>query len=172
MRAMPVVVVEEGWEAGGALSGVGVSMSVGPFAQGGLDEALGVAIGLWSVGPGEAVLEAEGGGVLHGAGAIAGAIIGVEPLSFDAVPGKESQSGMEESDGAFGGLGWEELGEAEAGMIADGDVEVFPAGARRVIVLAIAGDAMAWAHDGSPVHLPPLVPSASSAGELLDDRSG
>ena len=36
-------------------------MGIGPFAQGGLDEALGLAVGFWSVGAGEAVLEAEGG---------------------------------------------------------------------------------------------------------------
>ena len=58
---MPVVVVEEGVKALGALVGVGVGVGVSPFAEGGLDEALGLAVGLWGVGAGEAVLETEGG---------------------------------------------------------------------------------------------------------------
>jgi len=60
---------------------------------------------------------------------------------------------VEESDGAAGGLIREELGEGETGVIIDGDVEELPAGARGVIVLAVAGEAMAGAHD---------------AGELFD----
>ena len=232
MRAMPVVVVEERVEALGALFGVGVGVCVSPFAQRGLDEALGLAVSLWGVGACEAVLEAESGDDrAHGVGAIAGAVVGVDALGGDAVPGKEGEGGVEESDGTASGLVGEELGEGEAGMVVDGDVEELPTGARGVIVLAIAGDAMAWAHDagelfdiemdefarmlaliaaegrrrleggelfgvaaqearnrgprdlggagdlearqlaaaqrqdGSPVHLPPLVPSASSAGD-------
>ncbi len=145
---MPVVVVEERVEALGALSGMGVGVSVSPFAEGGLDEALGLAIGLWGVGSCEAVLEAEGGdGVAHGVGAVAGAIVGVDALGGDAVPGKEGEGGVEESDGAAGGLVREELGEGETGMVVDGDVEELPTGAWGVIVLAVAGDAVAGAHD-------------------------
>lgn len=54
-----VVVVEEERETLCALSGVGVSIS--PFAQGGLNEALGLAIGFGRIGFGEAVLETERG---------------------------------------------------------------------------------------------------------------
>ena len=92
VRAMEVVVVKEEEEACGALVGMGVGVSVGPFAEGGLDEALGLAVGLWSVGPCEAVLEAEGGdGGAHGVSAVAGAIVGVEALGGDAVLLKESE---------------------------------------------------------------------------------
>ena len=154
MRAMPVVVVKEEREALGALGGVRVSMSVGPFAERGLDEALGFAIGLGSVGLGKAVLEAEGGGGGgHGVSAVAGAVIGVDALGFDAVAVEEGEGGMQESDGTARGLIWEELSESEAGMIVDGDVEILPAGARSVIALAISGDAVARADD---------------AGELFD----
>jgi hypothetical protein len=112
-------------------------VGIGPFAQRGLDEALGLAIGLWSVGPGEAMFEAEGGdGVTQGVGAIAGAVVGVNALSFDAVLLEKGQGGMEEGDGAVGGFVGEELGEGEAGMIVDGDVEVFPTGAADMIALA------------------------------------
>jgi hypothetical protein len=129
-------------------------MGISPFAQGGLDEALGLAIGLWSVGAGEAVLEAEGGdGFAHGVGAVAGAIVGVDALDGDAVLFEESQCGVKEGDGALGGLVWEKLGEGETAVVIDGDVEVFPTGAAGVIALTVAGDAMAGAFD---------------AGELLD----
>jgi hypothetical protein len=151
---MPVMVVEEDWEASGALSGMSVGVSVSPFAEGGLNEAFGFAVGLWRVGSGEAVFEAEGGdGGAHEVRAIAGTVVGVEALGLDGVLAEEGERGVEESDGAGGGLVWEELGESEAGMIVDGDVEELPTGAADMIVLRIAGDAVARADD---------------AGEFLD----
>jgi hypothetical protein len=106
-----------------------------------LDEALGLAVGLWGIGFGEAMLEAEGGdGVAHGVGAVAGAIVGVEALGFDAELLEESEGGVKEGDGAAGGLIGKELGEGNAGVIVDGDVEELPTRARRVILLAVAGD--------------------------------
>ena len=125
-------------------------MSIGPLSQGGLDEAFGLAVGLWSVGPGEAMFEAESGnGSAHGVGAVAGAIVGVEALDADAEFFEEGQSGVKEGDGALGGFVGEKLSEGEAGMVVDGDVEEFPAGAADVIALAVAGDAMAGALDPS-----------------------
>ena len=56
--SMPVVVVEEGGQMGRAHGGVLVSASVGPFAQRGLDEAFGFAVGLRSVGAGEEMAQA------------------------------------------------------------------------------------------------------------------
>ena len=103
---------------------MGVGVSVGPFAQGGLDEALGLAVGLWSVGSGEAVLEAESGdGGAHGVGAVAGTVVGGDALSVDAVSFEEGQGGVEEGDGTAGGFVGEELREGAAGVIVDGDVE-------------------------------------------------
>ena len=99
-------------------------MSVSPLAQRGLDEALGLAVSLWSRGSGEAVLEADGGdGGAHGVGAGAGPVVGVDALGVDAVSFEEGQGGVEESDGTAGGFVWEELGEGAAGVIVDGDVE-------------------------------------------------
>ena len=127
---------------------MGVGVSVGPLAQRGLNEALGLAIGLWSVGLGEAMFEAEGGdGVTHGVSAVAGAVVGVNALGFDAVLLEESQGGVEEGDGALCGFIREELGEGQAGVVIDGDVEELPAGAADVIALPVAGDAMAGACD-------------------------
>ena len=58
VRSMPVVVVEEGGQMGRTHGGVLVGASVGPFAQGGLDEAFGFAVGLRSVGAGEEMAQA------------------------------------------------------------------------------------------------------------------
>lgn len=86
VRAMPVVIVEEDREACRTLIGVRVRMSVGPFAEGGLDKALGLAVGFWSIGASEALLEAEsGGGGAHEMGAVSGAVIGIEALGVNAV---------------------------------------------------------------------------------------
>jgi hypothetical protein len=72
---------------------------------------------------------------------------------LDAVLVEEGQGGVEEGDGAVGGFIREELGEGEAAVIVDGDVEIFPSGAADVITLAVTRDAMTRAFD---------------AGELLD----
>ena len=57
MWSVPVVLVEPSGQMLGALVGVVVAAGVGPFAQGGLDEALGLAVGAWGV----RVLCARGG---------------------------------------------------------------------------------------------------------------
>ena len=73
--------------------------------------------------------------------AVAGAVVGIDALGFDAVLLEEAECGVEEGDGAAGGFVREELSEGETGMIVDGDVEKLPAGAAGVIALAVAGDA-------------------------------
>jgi hypothetical protein len=71
--------------------------NVGPLAQGGLDEAFGLAVGAGSVRTGEAVLDAEleaGGAEL--AGAIAGAVVGEQAADGDTVLGIEGDGGAQE----------------------------------------------------------------------------
>jgi hypothetical protein len=41
------------------LSGRGIGVSISPLAERGLDEALGLAVGFWSIETSEAMLEAE-----------------------------------------------------------------------------------------------------------------
>lgn len=81
---------------------------------------------------------------------------------------EEGESRVEKGDGALGGFIRQELGESEArlpnaqaypfcaertpqaagaAMVVDGDAEELPARARGGIVLPIAGDATAGAHD-------------------------
>src|SRR6266446_6473639 len=100
------------------------------------------------------MLEAEAGDLGgQGAGAVGGAVVRGEALDADTEIFEEGQRGVEESDDTAGGFIREELGEGEARVIVDGDVEVFPTCAAGVIALAVAGDAVARAHD---------------AGEFLD----
>jgi hypothetical protein len=56
MRAIPVVVVGPRLQMSVPLLGVGPVLCIGPFGQGGLDEALGFAVGSWGVGPGAVML--------------------------------------------------------------------------------------------------------------------
>src|SRR5258707_10669324 len=111
---------------------VEVVANVGPFAQGGLDEAFRFAIGAGSVRAGEAVLDTEleaGGAELSGA--IAGAVVGEQAANGDAVPGVEGDGGAQEGDGGFALLVGQHAGEGEAGGIGDGGVQSLPAGALR-----------------------------------------
>src|SRR5688572_30994642 len=59
MRAMPVVVMGPALEHSGALRRMMVGNAVGPLAHRRLNETLGFAVGLGSVGFGKAVLELE-----------------------------------------------------------------------------------------------------------------
>jgi hypothetical protein len=59
MRPVEVIVVKEEREEGGAVVAGVIGTSISPFAGDGLDEALGLAIGLRAIGTGEAVTEAE-----------------------------------------------------------------------------------------------------------------
>ena len=154
-------------------------MGVSPLAQRGLDAALGLAVGLWGAGASEALFEAESGdGGAPGVGAVAGAVVGGEAFGVEAELGQEGECGVEEGEGALGGLLApsgaplraacgrlsrsarfirEELGKGEAGRVIAGDVEELPARPWSVIALTVAGHAMAGAHD---------------AREFLEARSG
>ena len=82
--------LEPGQQVQVAFLGVGPVASVGPFAQRGLDEAFGFAIGTWGVGSGKAVTKAElGTGVAKLVCTIAAAVIGEQSADADAVLGIE-----------------------------------------------------------------------------------
>ena len=97
MRSVPVVLVDPGSEVLFSFGGVLVGAGVGPFAQGGLDEAFGLTVGAWCVGPGAAVLEPKfAAAVNEGIGAITDAVVGEYGLEVDAEPGIVGQRGIEE----------------------------------------------------------------------------
>ena len=172
---------------------VEVVADVSPFAQGGLDEALGLAVGARSVGTGEAVLDAEleaGGAKLSGA--IAGAVVGEQASDGDAVLGVEGDGGVQEGDSGWALLVGQHAGEGEAGVIVDSDVQSLPAGELRAsaatavapngdLLIAghaldvemeqIAGSGMFIAHDGrSRMEMTPAV--ETSALQNAADGSG
>jgi hypothetical protein len=114
-----------------------------------LDEAFGLAIGLRAIGFGEEMFEAEfeaGGGEEFGA--IGGATIGEELLDGDAVRGVEAEGLVQSVEHAGGAFVREETSEGEAGVVVDGDVETFDAGAW-IAEGAITGGADAWAMEGA-----------------------
>jgi len=59
MRAMPVVTIEPVGQFSRALILGLISSRVGPFAKRGLDEALGLAVGLRRIGSGEDLAQTE-----------------------------------------------------------------------------------------------------------------
>jgi len=77
MRPVPVVLVSPARESFGSLLRVLEDVRVGPFADRGLDEAFGLAVGARSVGPGAAMLQTERvAGAMEAAREIAGAVVG------------------------------------------------------------------------------------------------
>ena len=129
MRAMPVVVVKPGLELIIAMLGSGINTGVSPFAQSGLDEAFGFAVGAWGVGASEVMAQTQSkNGTAESMGTITVAIIGEQAADANAQAGVISQGGMEESDGRSSGAVGQDLGKGDAGMIVDGDVEALPAG--------------------------------------------
>lgn len=69
-------------------------------------------------------------------------------MDFDVVEGVEVDGLLEGIEDAVDLFVWEEAGEGETGMIIDGDVETFDAGAR-VADGAIAGGTDAWATEAA-----------------------
>jgi hypothetical protein len=126
---------------------------MGPFAGDRLDKALGFAVGLRSVRFGEVMLEAESEA---GCGKVPGAIgrtaIGEDALDVDAMSLVEVEGLVESVEDVCDLFVREKAGEAESGMIVDGDEETFDAG------VAIAHRAIAGGTDAG----------AREAAQLLD----
>jgi hypothetical protein len=153
MGASVVVVVQPDRQLAAPVGGGAVGHGIGPVLEHGLDEALGLAVGLGRVGPGPQVAQAERlAGLAEEMAAVAGAVVGHDPAHADAVAGEPDHCPSEEARAAVAGLVVQDLDIGEPGMVVDADVDKLPADA---IVLAAPGpgDAMAG-----------LV----EAGELLD----
>jgi hypothetical protein len=130
MRAMEVIVMKVvGKEGSSVVTGV-IRTSISPLAGDGLDEAFRLAVCLRAIGFSEEMGEAEfmaGSG--EELGAIGWAAIGEELLDGEAVSGVEAEGQVQSLEDALGAFVREETGEGEAGVIIDGDVETFDAGA-------------------------------------------
>ncbi len=128
---MEIVVVEIVREEGGAVFAGVVGTCIRPFPSDGLDEAFGLAIGLGAIGAGEEVVQAQllaGGG--EALGTVSGTPIGEDLLDEDAVSLVEGDGLMERGQDTGGLFIRKETGKSETGMVIDGDVERFGAGAR------------------------------------------
>jgi hypothetical protein len=77
MVPLPIVVIELGGPRFGAVTRGGIGVAVGPLAQQGLDEVLGLAIRARGVGAGAEVAQAGAAGEAgESVGDLAGAIVG------------------------------------------------------------------------------------------------
>ena len=128
MRTGVVVIVGPGSEGEVPLVGVGPVSGIGPFAQSGLDEAFGFAVGLRRVRTSAAVFEAHlQTSLAKLVGAIAAAVIGEQSADEDAVASEEVNRIPEEGDGGVGLLIGEDASEGQARVIVDSDMQGLPA---------------------------------------------
>ena len=150
--------------------GIAPVSGVGPFAQSGLDEAFGFAVGLRRVRTSAAVLEAHLlASVAELVRTITAAVVSQQSAHADAVASEKVNGILEEGDGGVGLLIGQDLSEGQAGVIVDGDVQGLPSGmfvlaatasvgapgdlleaghALDVEMEQIAGSGMFVAHDG------------------------
>lgn len=99
---MPIVSVQPDGKLLGPAIGCWIGLSVGPLSERGLDEALGLAVGFGSVGPGADVLDPEfSAGVAEVDGSVARAIVGHHALDDDAEACKVGDCSLEEGHGAL-----------------------------------------------------------------------
>src|SRR5215212_5420194 len=94
-----VVVVEPAVKGFGAFGAVAVDGAVGPVGEQGADKALGFAVGLWAVGPGAPVANAQrsAGDSVNGL-AIGRAVVGQQLLDGDAVAVIKGNGATKEGD--------------------------------------------------------------------------
>src|SRR5258708_8195605 len=92
MWPMPIVSVQPLGQMSGSIVRCQVGPSVGPFAQRGLDEALGLAIGFWRVGFGAQVLDFEQAQCLGvTTGLEPDAVVGHDALNLNAMGPEQAQ---------------------------------------------------------------------------------
>ena len=112
-------------------------MGVSPFPKRGLDEALGLAVGFWRVGLGADVLDAQvPASVAEGEGLVAAAIVGHDASDGDAEAFVIGHSRLEKGNRAVRRLVGLDLGEGDAGMVVNADVDELPAGAAALVLTA------------------------------------
>jgi hypothetical protein len=114
MRSGVIVVEQVERKRGVAMTAGAIAAGVGPFAREGLDEAFGLAIGLWPIRPGEAVRDAEvAARVGKNMGAIRHAIVVEDRSNLDAMEGVKADhllEGVNNAGDLFIGV---DAGEAE-----------------------------------------------------------
>ena len=146
VRSIMVIFEDIVREEACALGAGAVRACIGPLAGDGLDEALGLAVGLWAVGAGELVFDGEAGaGGGKGVGSITDAAIGEDALDGNAVEGVEADGLLQGGDDAGDLFIGQDAGEGDPGAIINGDMQGFDAGTLAAIG-AVAGAPDAGAH--------------------------
>src|SRR3981189_2203272 len=144
MGPMPIVSVQPNRKFLGTAIGCWIGLSVGPLPERGLDEALGLAVGFWRIGLGADVLDAQvPASITKGEGFVTTAVVGHDAGDGDAEAFVVSHGRLEEGSGTIGFLVGLDLGERDAGVIVDADVDELPADAATVALAGpITGDAV------------------------------
>src|SRR5579864_8346099 len=125
---MPVVVVQPGSKAGCSLRGAGVGGGVSPLAQGGLDEALGFAIGSGGIGFSAQMTDSQfAAGVAESMGAIGRAVVSHDSLDAHTVLEEAGYAGSEEGAGGVSKLVRHDAGQSHSRGIIDRHVHEVPA---------------------------------------------
>jgi hypothetical protein len=141
MRSVEIVVMEIEREEGSAVIAGVVGAGISPLASEGLDEAFGLAVGLWAIGTGEEMADAQlKAGSGEEFGAVGGAAVGEDALDVNAMSLIEGDGLMEGGENAGSFFIREKGGKSQAGMVIDGDVKGLDAGAR-IAMGTIAGGA-------------------------------
>src|SRR4029450_12394079 len=123
-----VVVPEPAVKCGAALGARAVDRAVGPAGEQRADEAFGLAVRLRAVGTRAAVPDPERAtGERVDRSAVAGAVVGQDPLDRDPVPPVVRDGPAQEGDRGDGLLVAEHLRVGEAAVVVDRDVHVLPA---------------------------------------------
>src|SRR5687768_9023026 len=99
MRPLEVVMPQPRPEGAGTSPRAGIGHGIRPASNQGLNKALGLAVGLWAIGPRARQPHARAGGTLLKAAAhIRAAVIGQDPLHDDAAT-SEPLNGASEKPG-------------------------------------------------------------------------
>ena len=136
MRPVPVVVVKPGKKLVMALLRVLIGAGVSPFAESGLDETFGFAVGARGVGTSEVVAQTQfNHGSVESVGAITVTVIGEQAADGNAQGWRNKRlRSAQEGDGGSGREVGQDLGESDTGVVIDSDMNVFPS----AVVLASA----------------------------------
>src|SRR4029078_2558020 len=125
MGPAAIVEVDEHRERVGALPVRRVGASGRPFAEQILDDALRLAVGLGSPGPGALVPGTEvPEGIPIRVGPVPGAVVGQDPLDLDPEPGELGCGDLEGAYRARGRLVWDRDDDDIAARVVDHDLEV------------------------------------------------
>ena len=127
MRAVPVVVVKPRKKLVVALLGVLIGPGISPFAESSLDESFGFTVGARGIRAGEVMTQAEfNHGGMKSVGAIAVTIIGEQAADGNAQTGIIGDRSAQEGDSGSCREVGQDLGEGNAGVVIDSDMNVLP----------------------------------------------